>query len=121
MTILHSYRPKIVQTPNQTWQFGRVNCTDPKSYRHQIGLGNLGGGGKSYRPQIVQTPNWTWRFGVCTIYPPLPKSPSLIWCLYNLGSVQFIVIFQHIFLTPTSCFASQRPFLRKTKKIDSNC
>ena len=61
---------------------GGVNCTDTKSYRHQIGL-QLGGGGKSDRHQIVQTPNQTM------IYPPPPQLPSLIWCLYNLVSVWF--------------------------------
>ena len=38
---------------------GGVNRTGTKSYRFQIRLGNLGGGGKSYRQQIIQTANCT--------------------------------------------------------------
>ena len=78
-------------------------------YSHQIGL------------IWVCSPIWY------TIYPP--KLPSPIYpqiAKYDLPSnhqVQFtppIVNFQHIFLTTTSCFASQSSFLRKNNKRSSH-
>ena len=71
----------------------------------------------------------TWGKSDMYNLPPPLKLPSLIYPQITTKSdspssqrVQFtlppceIVIFEHTFLTPTSCFASQRSLLRKTSK-----
>ena len=67
---------------------GGVNHTDTKSYRHQIRLGDLTGVNRTdtklYRHQIAKSNL------VSVWFTPPPQSPSLIWCLYDLVSVQFI-------------------------------
>ena len=70
MTILH-FRLFQGKSDLAIW-WGGGNHTDTKSNRYQIGLGNLGGRGKSYRHQIIQTPNHTDT-----------KSDLVIWGMVN--------------------------------------
>ena len=101
------FRPQIVQIPNGLYDLGEgVNCIEPKSYRPQIASTIWGGVVNCTDPKLpVQfTPlNCKVRFGACTI-----------WGLYDCP-LQIIIV-QYIFLTRTSCFASQRSFLRRTNE-----